>query len=202
MARYTGPKCKKCRRYGMKLCDKVKCATEKQRRTNTPGMHGRRRRRMSEYGLHLQEVQRVKYRYGVLDKQFRRYYKEATRLEGNTGEQLLVLLESRLDNVVYRLGFAVSIPAARQMVVHGHVHINGRKMDIPSHLVKAGDEVAPAPREKSMRLVKDALAEVGGRGLPSWLALQEEPPQGTVVQTPNRDEVPIAVDGVVEFMSR
>src|SRR6266496_4961240 len=149
MARYTGPLCRLCRRQGMKLflkgerCFTPKCAVE--RRPSPPGHHGQRRRKVSEYGEHLKEKQKVRAMYGVLERQFRKHFDQAKRQPGATGENLLRLLETRLDNVVYRLGFADNRSQARQLVTHGHIRVNGRRTDIASALVRQGDEVSVSP---------------------------------------------------------
>ena len=165
MARYTGPKCRLCRREGVMLylkgsrCFTGKCAIK--RRETPPGMHGWRRTRRSEYGTRLREKQKVKRWYGVLDRQFQRYFEIAERMKGNTGENLLLILERRLDSVLYWTGFATSRPHARQMIRHGHVRVNGRKVDIPSALVKAGDEITPNERESSKVIFKDGVVDFG-----------------------------------------
>ena len=177
MARYSGPVCRLCRREGMKLflkgerCYTEKCAIEK--RNFPPGQHGKRRAaKLAGYGLQLREKQRVKRIYGVLEDQFRLYFESAERQRGITGEMLLQLLERRLDNVVYRLGLATSRPQARELVRHGHFAVNGRKVDIPSFLVKAGDVVArPRAAARRTSTIQHAMEEVKGRGVPEWLQL-------------------------------
>ena len=167
MARTTDPVCKLCRREGIKLflkgsrCDSPKCAID--RRNVAPGMHGYRRGKPSEYGIRLREKQKLKRFYGLLERQFRRYFEIASRAPENTGEQLLTTMERRLDNVIHRLGFAPSRAAARQLVAHGHVTVNGKACDIPSVLLRAGDTVAVKPRPRPLQLVR--------------LHLQENPPQ-------------------------
>jgi len=181
MARYTGPVCKLCRREGEKLflkgerCFTPKCALE--RRAYAPGMHGRQaqfRRRESEYGLQLREKQKARRMYGVLERQFRRYFKEAERRKGLTGVNLLIILESRLDNVVYRLGFADSRAQARQLVRHGHFDINGRKTNIPSFLVKAGDVIAVRERSKNLAYFRDLSTVMEHKVVPLTLPTPED----------------------------
>src|SRR3990172_6485975 len=159
MARYTGAVCRMCRREGMKLflkgvrCDSPKCAVE--RRENPPGSQSFRRGKMTDYAVHLREKQKVQHYYGVLEAQFRTYFRRADRIQGNTGEMLLSLLERRLDNVVHRLGFGQSRAQARQIVCHGHVTVNGRRLDIPSYLVRPGDVIRVKERAKSLEQVKN-----------------------------------------------
>src|SRR6188474_3640369 len=174
MARYIGPVCRLCRREGMKLflkgerCYMEKCAIEK--RNFAPGQHGKTRKsKMAGYGIQLREKQKVKRIYGVLEDQFRGYFEQAERTRGITGETLLQLLERRLDNAVYRLGFATSRPQARQLVRHGHFLINGKKVDIPSYAVKMGDEVRVREASAKSAVVAHAIDEVKGRGVPEWL---------------------------------
>src|SRR5438067_12407197 len=173
MARYTGPVCRICRRHGLKLflkgerCFGPKCAVE--RRPFPPGEHGQRRRKMSEYGTQLREKQKARAMYGVLERQFRKHFAEAERRPGMTGTNLLAILETRLDNVVYRLGFASSRKQARQLVLHGHFALNGRKTDIPSALVREGDMIAVRERSREdeyFAVVRDQLTE---KSLPRWL---------------------------------
>src|SRR5690606_6624203 len=185
MARYIGPVCRLCRREGEKLFLKgEKCYTEKcpfERRGYPPGQHGQgRRQRPTEYGIHLREKQKLRRIYGVLERQFERYYEEAARRKGVTGENLLTLLETRLDNVVYRLGFAPSRPAARQLVMHGHFEVNGQKVDIPSHLVKAGDVIAVRENSRNVALIKETVEAAASRGVPEWLELNAEALSGAV----------------------
>ncbi|HAA90104.1 MAG: 30S ribosomal protein S4 [Thermoanaerobacterales bacterium 50_218] len=208
MARYTGPVCRLCRREGIKLylkgdrCYTDKCALE--RRNYPPGEHGRVRRKMTEYGMQLREKQKAKRIYGVLERQFRRYFEMAERQKGMTGENLLRLLERRLDNVVYRLGLASSRAEARQFVRHGHITVNGKRVDIPSYLVEIGDEIAVA--EKSRNLVRFAeLAEAAAHKTPPpWLELDLENMRGRVLGFPSREDidVPIKEHLIVELYSR
>ncbi len=208
MARHTGPKCKLCRREGVKLflkgsrCDTPQCSFE--RRDTPPGVHNWRRGRLSDYGVRLREKQKCKRYYGVMERQFRRLFTAAQRRKGNTGEDLLALLESRLDNVVARLGLATSRVQARQMILHGHVTVNGRKVDIPSMLAKPGDAVGVAGGEKTQKLVKANVEVTKGRGRPSWLELDEKAYAGQVLSKPTRDEVsiPIQEQLIIELMSK
>lgn len=208
MGRHTESKCRLCRREGMKLmlksarCETARCSFN--RRDYAPGQQAWRRGRFSAYGTQLREKQKLKRYYGVRERQFRRYFHEAERQKGNTGENLLVLLERRLDNVVCRLGLAGSRAQARQMITHGHVEVNGRTATIPSQQVKAGDVIAPRQRESSSKLIASAREEIKGRPLPSWLEVTEEPLQGRVLNDPSREEVPIPIreELIVEFCSR
>jgi len=208
MARYTGPVCKLCRREGVKLYLKgERCYTEKcavSRRQYAPGQHGQNRKKISEYGLQLREKQKARRTYGVLEGQFRRYFEIADRKKGITGENLLQLLERRLDNVVYRLGFSASRAEARQLVRHGHFTVNGKKVNIPSFLVKAGDVIAVAEKSRNIARIKE-LAEMGGqRPVPTWLSVDYNTLQGEVVKIPTRDEIdtPVAEQMIVELYSR
>ncbi len=208
MARYLGPKCRLCRREGERLylkgsrCHTAKCAVAK--RAYIPGMHAFRRSRLSEYGVRLREKQKTKRIYGVLERQFRKYFAEAERLRGNTGENLLVLLERRLDNAVYSLGFGESRAQARQLVAHGHIAINGRKLDIPSYLVKVGDVISPKSHKKSEAIIRAKLEGRSGHSVPTWLTLNPQELKGTVSQLPSREDVvlPIQEAHIVEFCSR
>jgi len=209
MATYHGPRCKICRRHGVKLFLKgTRCSTDKcafERRPYGPGQHGQRRRRKpSDYGIQLKEKQKAKRLYGVLEKQFRNYYAEADRLRGITGENLMKLLERRLDNIVYRLGFAYSRSAARELVVHGHIEVNGRKVDIPSYSIRQGDEVVV--RENSQRLheVRMAIDAKSGVGTVDWLELDPKRFMGRVLDLPSRDQIPTPVNEqlIVNFYSR
>ena len=210
MARYTGPVCRLCRRQGMKLflkgerCYTPKCAVE--RRPTPPGASptDRRRRKESEYSLQLKEKQKARNIYGVLERQFHKHFVTAERQPGVTGENLLRVLEMRLDNVVYRLGFADSRKQARQLVRHGHFALNGRRTDIPSALVKANDVISVMPKARQLeyfKIVQDGLAR---KSVPAWLELNVADMSGRVVSLPGRDEieVPINEQLVVEFYSR
>ena len=210
MARYAGPVCRLCRREGMKLflkgerCYAEKCAIEK--RNVPPGQQGRRRRptKVMGYGSQLREKQKVKRTYGVLESQFRRYFAKAERQRGITGETLLQLLERRLDNVVYRLGLATSRPQARQLVRHGHLHVNGKRADIPSFSLKAGDAVTVKERSSKKPSIVYAMEEVKGRGIPGWLEFDASTMTGRVATLPTRDEInlPVQEQLIVELYSK
>ena len=211
MGRYTGPVCKLCRREGQKLFLKgPKCYTEKcpvDRRTYPPGQHGpaqARRRKQSEYAGQLREKQKVKRIYGVLERQFRRYFEEADRQKGVTGENLLRLLERRLDNVIYRLGFATSRPQARQLVRHGHFTVNGKRADIPSFSIKAGDVVEVKASSVKNPAIIYAMDEVKSRGIPEWLELDGEKLTGRLMAAPTRDQLNLPVEEqlIVELYSK
>jgi small subunit ribosomal protein S4 len=207
MARNTKAVCKMCRREGDKLflkgrkCETAKCAFTK--RPTPPGEHPYRRGRRSEFGLQLREKQKVKRFYGVLDKQFRRYFSMADRQKGNTGENFLILLERRLDNIVYALRFGLSRPHARQLVAHGHINVNGRRCDKAARLLKQGDRVE-IRGEKARKAVKENFEVTRGRDVPGWLALDEENLVGTVTQLPTREDVAIVTEEqlIVEFSSK
>jgi small subunit ribosomal protein S4 len=183
-------------------CFKEKCAVE--RRSYAPGQHGKRRNKMQPYGLQLREKQKVRRVYGVLEKQFRRYFAEAARQKGVTGDNLLRLLELRLDNVVYSLGFASSRAQARQLVRHGHVLVNGRRVDVPSFQVRPGMEVALKEQMRTNVFVVDALDTAQGRGVPAWLELDAEGFRGKVLAEPKREDIrlPIQEQLIVELYSR
>ena len=208
MARTTGSVCRLCRREGMKLflkgdrCFKEKCAFE--RRGYAPGQHGRRRTKVQAYGVQLRDKQKVKRMYGVLERQFRNYFAHAARKKGITGSNLLQMLECRLDNVVYRLGFAFSRSAARQLVAHGHILVNSRRVDIPSSLVKAGAVISLKEESRKNELIKMCLDTAKGRGVPGWLDLDADRFQGTVRQLPNREDIvlPIQEQLIVELYSK
>lgn len=210
MARYTGPKCRLCRREGEKLFLKgSKCYTPKcplERRRYPPGQHGpgQRRRRLSIYGLQLREKQKVKRIYGVLEGQFRRYFNMARQMGGNTGENLLSLLERRLDNVVYRLGFASSRTQARQLVRHGHVLVNGRKVDIPSYLVRQGDVVELAPPMRKNPFVVESFEAIRPEDVVTWLSLDKNLFRGRVERLPVRADIthPINERLIIELYSK
>jgi small subunit ribosomal protein S4 len=207
LARYAGPVCRLCRREGMKLflkgerCFKPSCAIEK--RNYIPGEHGRDRRgKIVGYGLQLREKQKVKRMYGILEKQFRLYFKRAARQKGVTGENLLSQLERRLDNVVLRLGIAASHAQARQLVRHGHMRVNGKKVNVPSFLVRVGDEVSI--REKSRKNVQILSALEVNHGVPSWLQLNQDALSGQVLALPKREDItmPIEEHMIVELYSK
>ena len=208
MARYTGPVCRICRRHGLKLflkgerCFGPKCAIE--RRNYPPGDHGQRRRKLSEYANQLKEKQKSRYIYGVLERQFRKHYATADRGQGATGAKLLRVLESRLDNVVYRLGFADSRRQARQLVRHGHFALNGRRTDIPSALVKASDTISVMQKARQLEYFKIIQEGLARKSVPTWLTLDVSNMSGQVVTLPGRDEIEVAINEqlVVEFYSR
>ncbi|MHC5060017.1 MAG: 30S ribosomal protein S4 [Planctomycetota bacterium] len=210
MGRYLGSSCKHCRREGMKLmlkgsrCETGKCAIEKRERMVGPGMHGWRRGRSSDYGVRLREKQKVKRYYGLGEKQFVRYFCRAGRIKGNTGEVLLELLERRLDNVVYKLNFAASRKAARQLINHGHVHVNGHKVDIADLTLKIGDKISLKNSAKSLGLVKAQLSSNPNYMVQGWLQLDPDKPMATVVGLPSREDVQLVIEEnlVVEFCSR
>ena len=209
MARYLGPSCRLCRREGMKLylkgqrCETVKCAMERQWRSQPPGMHPFPRGKLSEYGVRLREKQRLRRYYGVLERQFRRIFDQANKA-ANTGEALLLLMERRLDNVVYRLGFATSRAAARQIVDHGHIFLNAKRVTIPSMLVKPGDVLRVRDRDKSKKLIQANLEAAAKRTPPQWLKLDAGQLEATVVALPTREDVSIQINEqlIVEFCSR
>jgi small subunit ribosomal protein S4 len=208
MARYTGSVCRLCRREGQKLflkgdrCYSEKCAVDK--RAYPPGQHGQGRPRFSDYGLQLREKQKVKRMYGLLERQFERALEQATRMKGRAGENLLSLLERRLDNVVFRLGFATSRAEARQLVRHGHILVNGRKATIPSMLLRPGAKVVVRERSRGVARIVGALEALEGRSVPQWLEIEKERFEGTVKQVPTREDVtlPIEEQLIVELYSR
>lgn len=209
MARYTGPVCRLCRRDGMKLflkgtrCDTAKCAFE--RRDTPPGMQQARRGKLTDYAIHLREKQKVKHYYGVLERQFRRYFAQAERSKGNTGDNLLTLLERRLDNVIHRLGFGLSRAQARQLVNHGHITVNGRTVNIPSYQVRPGDVIRAKNKAASLGCVRQALGEGSGRELPDYLSVDPEGvPEGIVGRLPSVEDVslPVQTQLIVELCSR
>ncbi|TCP53899.1 SSU ribosomal protein S4P [Tumebacillus sp. BK434] len=201
MARTTGPKHKLCRQVGQALCGSAKCPVHK--RPYPPGQHGpTKRKKISEYGLQLQEKQKLRYIFGVLEKQFRAYYEEAARQKGITGENLLRLLNSRLDYLVYQAGFARTLDGARQLVNHGHVTVNGNKVDIASFAVRPGNVISLREKSHDIVSVKDALAGVTSR--PAYMDWNENALQATYVRYPSREEMPQQVQEsmIVEFYSR
>ncbi|HEX9882679.1 MAG TPA: 30S ribosomal protein S4 [Desulfobaccales bacterium] len=208
MARYLEASCRLCRREGMQLYLKGdRCYTDKcgiERRHYPPGQHGQRRSKQSDYGTQLREKQKVKRIYGVLEKQFRGYFEKAERQKGVTGTNLLVLLERRLDNIVYRLGFANSRAQARQLVRHNLIMVNGAKVNLPSFLVKTGDVIQATEKGRKLPLVLDAMEAVARRGTPSWLEFNKEEAQGRVIMFPEREEVtmPIQEHLIVELYSK
>jgi len=209
LARYTGPVCRLCRREGMKLflkgerCYTGKCAID--RRAYAPGQHGQARaKKPTDFGLQLREKQKARRLYGVMEKQFRSYFDEAARRKGVTGENLLSLLERRLDNVVFHLGFASSRPEARQLVNHGHFTVNGKKVDIASYSVRVGEVIAVKEGSKSSPRMKQLLENLGSRTVPGWLSLDANTAAGTVVALPTREDIqlPIQEHLIVEKYSR
>jgi small subunit ribosomal protein S4 len=208
MARYTGAACRLCRREGTKLFLKGdRCFTEKcgvERRAYPPGQHGQGRSRTSDYGLQLREKQKVKRMYGLAEKQFRGTMDAAARMRGRAGENLLVLLEQRLDNVVFRLGFATSRSEARQLVRHGHFEVNGRKVDIPSFRVKTGMRVTVRASSREIARITEALEALERRSVPGWLELEKEAFTGVMKASPTREDItmPVQEQLIVELYSR
>ena len=207
MSRYTGPSCRLCRREGTKLflkgerCTLEKCAFE--RRSYAPGQHGQgMRRKQSEYSVQLRAKQKLARIYGVREGQFRKYYREATRVPGVSGENLLRLLESRLDSIVYRLGLAPSRKAARVLVRHKHFTVNGKRVNVPSFLTTPGDLIAVAPGSKQLEVVHESLRRA--RDMVSWLSVDKANLNGTVLERPTREDIPTVADEqlVIEFYSR
>ena len=208
MARYTAPDCRICRREGIKLYLKgLRCNTEKcavNRRSYAPGQHGRGRVKPTDYRIHLREKQKIKMIYGVLEKQFRNYFEMASGMRGVTGTNLLALLERRMDNMVYRLGFATSRPEARQLVLHGHFQVNGKKVTIPSYLVRPGDVITVKEKSRQSLTITKALDVAQSQVLPAWLSRDQEKFQGSLVTIPTRDAIPVECQEqlVVEFYSK
>jgi small subunit ribosomal protein S4 len=209
MARYIGPVCKLCRREGDKLflkgdrCASGKCALDK--REHPPGQHGRDRRfKRSEYGNQLREKQRIKRSYGMLESQFRNFYERAAQAKGITGEQLLTLLESRLDNIVYRIGFAPGRIAARMLITHRHIEVNGRTVDIPSYIMKPGDVVKVRERSRKMLMIHDAMKRVKEGRLVPYLELDKAKMEGRFLSYPAREDIPMRAreQMVVELYSK
>jgi small subunit ribosomal protein S4 len=209
MARYTGPKCKLCRREGTKLylkgarCASAKCAFE--RRKFAPGQHGpTARKKITDYGIHLREKQKARRIYGVLEKQFRKYFAFAAKKVGVTGENLMEVLERRLDNIVYRMGFAASRASARQLVRHGHITVNGRKVNIASYSTKPGDIIEVTQARKDSVRFKDILAATDGRRVESWLEVDTNNLKGSVITMPARDQIdtPVNETFIVELYSK
>jgi small subunit ribosomal protein S4 len=210
MGRYLGSSCKHCRREGIKLmlkgirCETAKCPVEKKQRNLTPGMHAWRKGRGSEYGVRLREKQKVKRYYGILERQFIKCFREAERGKGNTGQTLLQLLERRLDNVVYKLNFAPSRKAARQLITHGHIYVNSRKVDISDYTVKIGNKITVKGAAKSSKRIQGQLDSNPNYTTQSWLQLAKDRQEAVVVALPSREDVQIPVEEqlVVEFCSR
>lgn len=208
MAKLLSSKCKTCRREGIRLflkgprCETVKCAMEK--KPQSPGQHGARRSRFTDYGKHLREKQKVKRLYGISERQFKRYFNEASRQAGNTGENLLVLLETRLDNIVYQAGFAPSRTAARQLISHGHINLNKHRASISAMSIKPKDTITPASNETSIKAIKNHMEISKKEQIPSWLKLSEEPLQIQITQIPKRTDIATQINEqmVVEFCSR
>lgn len=208
MARYNDSSCRLCRREGLKLflkgdrCYTDKCAFE--RRSYAPGQHGLRRRKFSDYGSQLREKQKVKRIYGVLERQFRKYFKMAEDMKGVTGENLLQLLERRMDNMVYRMGFADSRNQARQLVKHSHFKVNERSVDIPSFLLKSGDVVSVKEKSKKSKKILESMEAVERRRVPEWLALEKDKFLARIVALPSREQLtmPIQEQLIVELYSK
>ena len=210
MARYTDASCRLCRREGLKLflkgtkCYTPKCAIDK--RNYAPGQHGQsqQRKKVSEYGIQLREKQKVRRFYGVLETQFRKYFDMASKQKGKSGENLLTILETRFDNTVYRLGLATSRPEARQLVTHGHFTVNGKKLDIPSYLIKLGDVIAVKEKSRTSPKVKAIHEIAGSKVIPQWLEFDAENLTGKVVALPSREDIdlPIREHLIVELYSK
>lgn len=208
MARYTGAVCRLCRRENAKLylkgdrCYSDKCAYE--RRSYVPGQHGQSRKKFSDYGIQLREKQKVKRMYGLMEKQFKNYFKKAERQRGITGSNLIILLERRLDSVAYRLGFANSLAQARQLVRHNHFKVNGRKVNIPSYLVKVGEIIEVKEKSRQTPQILESLETLPRRGVPAWLELDKENFRGAVKAYPTREDVtmPIKEQFIVELYSK
>ena len=208
MARYTGALCRLCRREGDKLFLKgTRCFTEKcavERRKYAPGQHGQSRGKVSDYGIQLREKQKARRIYGIMERQFRIYFEKAGHMKGVTGENLLQLLERRLDNVVFRMGFAANRREARQLVKHGHFAVNGRKADIPSHLLKAGDVIEIRKAGKELKAVTESLSVAEHKGMPEWVEVDMQAVKGRFVRVPSRDEMqqPVQEQLIVVFYSK
>ena len=208
MARYKDAVCRLCRREGIKLylkgdrCYSPKCAID--RRGYAPGQHGQMRRKLSEYGIQLREKQKARRIYGVLETQFKNYFEKAVRQKGVTGENLLRLLETRLDNVVYRLGFAVSRPQARQLVRYGHIEVNGKRVTIPSYQVRERDVISVREKSRSFTHFKEVMENGAVKAVPGWLSVNYETLTGEVMSLPNREDIdtPIQEHLIVELYSK
>lgn len=209
MARYTGAVCRQCRREGQKLflkgerCYSSKCAID--RRSYAPGQHGQaRNRKASEYGKQLRTKQMARRYYGVLEGQFRHYFEKAEKMQGMAGENLLRVLESRLDNVIYRLGLASSRAQARQLVTHGHFTVNGRKVNIPSYLTRVGEVVAVKDSSRQLGLIKELVEKNSGRAIPKWLDMNRETLEAKIVALPEREDIDLAIEEtlIVELYSK
>lgn len=208
MARYTGNKCKLCRREGMKLFLKgQRCFTDKcaiARRDYPPGVHAQKRTKVTEYGVRLREKQKLKRIYGVLERKFKQYFREAERLKGNTGENLMMLLERRLDNVVLAGGLALSRNHARQLINHGHFTVNGRRVDISSYQVRPGDLIEPGKKEKTRKLVAESVEVNKSQPVPPWIEVNRDAMTAKIVGIPKREDVPHPIQEqlIVELSSR
>jgi small subunit ribosomal protein S4 len=208
MARYTGPVCRLCRREGEKLFLKgERCYTDKcgiNRRAYAPGQHGQGRKKLSGYGTQLREKQKARRYYGVLEGQFAKYFEMANKKTGVTGDNLLSILESRLDNVVYRLGFGTSRPEARQLVLHGHFTVNGKKVNIPSYLVKVGDVISIKENSRDSEKIKAVLDTTASRNVPKWLELDRDNLTGKVVAMASREDIDLPIEEhlIVELYSK
>lgn len=209
MARYTGAVCRQCRREGQKLflkgerCYSSKCSID--RRAYAPGQHGQaRNRKASEYGKQLRTKQIARRYYGVLEGQFRHYFEMAEKMQGMTGENLLRILESRLDNVIYRLGLASSRAQARQLVTHGHFYVNGRKVNIPSYLTRVGQTITVKDGSRQLGLIKEIVEKNSGRAVPKWLEMNREAMEAKVVALPEREDIDLAIEEtlIVELYSK
>ncbi|MDD3643203.1 MAG: 30S ribosomal protein S4 [Candidatus Krumholzibacteria bacterium] len=209
MARYTGPRCKQCRREGTKLflkgdrCYSDRCAIDK--RNYPPGEHGQARySRRSNYRIQLREKQKLRRMYQLLERQFHNYYVESVRLKGVTGTNLLRLLEQRLDNMVYRMGFAPSRATARQLILHNHFEVNGKRINIPSYQVKVGDRIAPTEKSKNLLVIEEALKAYGSRGTVPYISVDVGKKEGIYVEEPARDVMPIPIEEnlIVELYSK
>ena len=208
MAKYTGPACRQCRREGVKLFAKgERCFTEKcamNRRTGVPGQHGAARKKVSEYGLQLREVQKAKRYYGIPERQFRNYFKMADAKEGMTGENLLTLIERRLDNVVFRMGMGESRRDARQLVTHGHFLVNGKKADIASMILRAGDVVTVKDTSRKSDKIKSLIENLDNRTFPAWLDIDKQNVTATITTLPKREDIdfPFEEHFIVEWYSK
>ena len=208
MARYTDASCRLCRREGQKLflkgsrCYTDKCAVN--RRTQAPGQHGAKKKKLSDYGIQLREKQKAKVFYGVLESQFRKYFEMASTQKGKTGENLLRILETRLDNVVYRMGLGTSRAEARQIVRHGHILVNGKRVDIPSYLISKNDVITLAEASVNSDKIKAIMEQTAGRVVPSWIEFNAEQKKATIVELPKREDVDLTVQEhlIVELYSK
>ena len=210
MARYSEASCRICRREGEKLflkgtrCYTEKCAMSRPKRSYAPGQHGQAKKKQSEYCMQLREKQKTKRYYGVLEKQFHTYFEMANKKSGVTGENLLILLERRLDNVVYRLGLGSSRAEARQLVLHGHFTVNGKRVNIPSYLISANDVIAVCEKSRSNARITEILDVTSGRSIPEWLSFDADKMQGTVLTYPKREDIDLPVQEhlIVELYSK